>query len=304
MDSQKKGYLMIALAGSLWGTLGLFGNLLFKYDFPPELVVFCRLFFAFWILLFLIFFKDKNLLKIDKRGIKYTALIGFFSQALFNILYFQAIQKTTIATAVVLLYTAPIFLIIMGRIIYKEMLNKRKVSALILCVIGCFLTVTGGNLGILKMDLAGILIGIGAGFTYALVTIFSKAIVDDYHPLTVILYSFGFGWMFLIPFSKPLALLKVQYSFPLVMILLVFALIPSVLSYILYIFGLSYKVEASKAGIISSLEIVVSVMISFIVFKEIIWGVKLIGIILVVCSIVLVNIQKLKINLDLKESYD
>lgn len=296
---QQKGYIMIGLAGSLWGTLGLFGKLLFRYDFTPQLTVFCRLFIAFWILFIIILFKDKNLLKIDKRGLKYTFLIGVFSQGVYNLLYFQSIEKTTIATAVVLLYTSPIFLIIMGRIFYKEMLNKEKYISLILCVIGCFLTVTGGSLKVLDVNLPGVLMGVGAGFNYALVTILSKAIIDEYNPITVIFYGFGFGWLFLMPFSNPSTLIHIKYSFSLITILLGFALIPSVFSYLLYIPGLSYGVEASKAGIISSLEIVVSVIISFMVFGENLWGFKLIGIILVLLSIVVINKQKVKVEVDI-----
>jgi drug/metabolite transporter (DMT)-like permease len=287
-----KGYLMIALAGCLWGTIGLFGKLLFSYDLQPKLVVFCRLFVGFLIMLLIIYFKDKNLLKIDKRGLKYTALIGFFSQALFNVLYFETIERTTIATAVILLYTAPIFLAIMGRMFYKELFTPIKISALLLCVVGCFLTVTGGAMSTLNINTLGVLMGIGAGFSYALVTIISKAIIDDYHPLTIILYSFLFGWIFLVPFSNPLDLIHLKYSFPIVASIIGLGFIPTVLSYILYITGLSYGVEASKAGIICSLEIVVSVIISALLFKEVILGFKLLGIILSLGSIFIIKFDK------------
>jgi len=289
---QIKGYLMIALAGSLWGTVGLFGKIFFNFGFDPKLVVFCRLFVGFLIMFIFISLKDKKLLKLDKRGLKYTALIGIFSQALFNLIYFETIKRTTISTAVILLYTAPIFLIIMGRIFYKESLTPIKISALILCIIGCFLTVTGGSLDALNINSVGVLLGIGAGFTYALVTIISKAIINDYHPLTIILYGFLFGWIFLVPFSNPLNLLYVKYSLPIVASIVGLGLIPTVLAYILYITGLSYGVEASKAGIICSLEIVVSVIISYLFFKEVILGVKLLGIIMALGSIFIINFDR------------
>ena len=141
----KKGYLLIALAGCFWGTLGLFGKILFSYNFTPQLVVFCRLFMGFIFLCIIISIKDKRLFQIDKRGLKYTALIGFFSQAVFNMMYFQTIQRTSITTAVILLYTAPSFLLIMGKLIYKEAITFDKIIALIMCSIGCFLAVTQGN---------------------------------------------------------------------------------------------------------------------------------------------------------------
>lgn len=175
----------------------------------------------------------------------------------------------------------------MGRIFYKELLTSNKISALFLCIIGCFLTVTGGSLDTLNINSIGVLMGIGAGFNYALVTIISKAIINDYHPLTIILYSFLFGWIFLLPFSHPLDLLYVKYSLPVVASILSLGLVPTVLAYILYITGLTYGVEASKAGIICSMEIIVSVIISYVFFKEVIMGVKLLGILIALGSIVI-----------------
>ena len=180
----------------------------------------------------------------------------------------------------------------MGRIFYSELLTPIKISALILCIIGCFLTVTGGSLDTLSINSLGVLMGIGAGFTYALVTIISKAIINDYHPFTIILYSFLFGWIFLMPFSNPLNLMHVKYSLPVVASIVGLGLVPTVLSYILYITGLTYGVEASKAGIICSLEIVVSVIISYLFFKEVILGVKLLGIIMVLGSIFIINFDR------------
>ena len=60
----------------------------------------------------------------------------------------------------------------------------------------------------------------------------------------------------------------------------------------MYITGLSYGVEASKAGIICSLEIVVSVIISYLFFNEVILGVKLLGIIMALGSIFIINFDR------------
>lgn len=291
--STKKGYLLIALAGCFWGTLGLFGKILFSYNFTPQLVVFCRLFMGFIFLCIIILIKDKSLFGIDKRGLKYTALIGFFSQALFNILYFQTIQKTSITTAVILLYTAPSFLLIMGKLIYKEAITSDKIIALIMCFIGCFLAVTGGFINGLNINISGVFIGIGAGFTYALATILGKAIIDKYNPLTIILYSFGFGWIFLVPISKPLTLLHLNYDVKLIISIIGFGLIPATLSYVLYFTGLSHGVEVSKAGIVSSLEIVISALISVLIFKEHLLGYKLVGVIIIMLSIAFTPLKNL-----------
>ena len=194
---------MVAVAATLWGTIGIQVKTLFNYHLSVQSIVLWRMVFAFIILFSYIFLTNKKLLKIDIKGLIRISLIGLFSQFFFNILYFSAIQKTTIATAVTLLYTAPIFIAIMARIFYKELFTPFKSVALFLCIIGCFFTATGGSLETLKLNLLGFLLGLGAGFTFALLTILSKSIAKIYHQLTIVVYSIGFGLFFFLPFSRP-----------------------------------------------------------------------------------------------------
>ena len=293
MKRQTKGYLMVAAAATLWGTVGIQVQTLFNYNLSIQSIVFWRLFFAFTILFFFVFFTDKKRLIIDKKGLIYLALMGLFSQLLFNLFYFTCIQKTTIATAVTLLYSAPIFIAIMARIFYKELFTPIKTIALFLCVGGCFLAATGGSVDVLKLNLIGVFVGIGAGFTFSLVTIISKAIINKYHQLTIIVYALGFGLLFFLPFSHPLIIF--QKSLPLEVWLLIssFGVISTAIAYGFYITGISYGIEVSRAGIISTLELVVAVILSYLIFKEALWGWKLVGILTVVFSVIIVQVDKI-----------
>ena len=293
MKRQTKGYLMVAAAATLWGTVGIQVQTLFNYNLSIQSIVFWRLFFAFTILFFFVFFTDKKRLIIDKKGLIYLSLMGLFSQLLFNLFYFTCIQKTTIATAVTLLYSAPIFIAIMARIFYKELFTPIKTIALFLCVGGCFLAATGGSVTVLKLNLIGVFVGIGAGFTFSLVTIISKAIINKYHQLTIIVYALGFGLLFFLPFSHPLIIF--QKSLPLEVWLLIssFGVISTAIAYGFYITGISYGIEVSRAGIISTLELVVAVILSYLIFKEVLWGWKLVGILTVVFSVIIVQVDKI-----------
>jgi len=284
---------MVAAAATLWGTVGIQVQTLFNYNLSIQSIVFWRLFFAFTILFFFVFFTDKKRLIIDKKGLIYLALMGLFSQLLFNLFYFTCIQKTTVAIAVTLLYSAPIFIAIMARIFYKELFTPIKTIALFLCVGGCFLAATGGSVTVLKLNLIGVFVGIGAGFTFSLVTIISKAIINKYHQLTIIVYALGFGLLFFLPFSHPLIIF--QKSLPLEVWLLIssFGVISTAIAYGFYITGISYGIEVSRAGIISTLELVVAVILSYLIFKEALWGWKLVGILTVVFSVIIVQVDKI-----------
>lgn len=293
MKRQAKGYLMVAAAATLWGTVGIQVQTLFNYNLSLQSIVFWRLFFAFIILFSFVFFTNKKRLIIDKKGLVYIALMGLFSQLLFNLFYFSCIQKSTIATAVTLLYSAPIFIAVMARIFYKELFTPIKTVALFLCMGGCFFTATGGSVAVLKLNLIGVLMGLGAGFTFSLVTIISKAIINKYHQLTIIVYALGFGLLFYLPFSHPLIIF--QKSLPLEVWLLIssFGVISTAIAYGLYITGISYGIEVSRAGIISTLELVVAVILSYLIFKEALWGWKLVGLLTVVFSVIIIQVDKI-----------
>ena len=284
---------MVAAAGILWGTIGSQVKILLNYQLSVQAIVLWRMVFAVLILFPFIFFTKREILKVNLRGIAYFSLIGICSQFFFNILYFSAIQKTTIATAVTLLYTAPIFIAVMARIFYKELFTPFKTVALLLCIGGCFFAATGGSMETLQLNLSGVLMGVGAGFTFALLTIITKAIINDYHQLTIIAYSIGFGLLFYLPFSHPLDIFQIKLNLNMWLLLCSMGLISTVLAYGLYITGLSYDIEASKAGIISTLELVVSVILSYLIFKEALWGWKLVGILMVVFSVIIVQVDKI-----------
>ena len=285
--------MMVAAAATLWGTVGIQVQTLFNYNLSLQSIVFWRLFFAFIILFSFVFFTNKKRLIIDKKGLIYLALMGLFSQLLFNLFYFSCIQKTTIATAVTLLYSAPIFIAVMARIFYKELFTPVKTVALFLCMGGCFFAATGGSVAVLKLNLIGVLMGLGAGFTFSLVTIISKAIIHKYHQLTIIVYALGFGLLFYLPFSHPLIIFQKNLPLEVWLLIASFGVISTAIAYGLYITGISYGIEVSRAGIISTLELVVGVILSYLIFKEALWGWKLVGILMVVFSVVIVQVDKI-----------
>ncbi|SHJ84959.1 DMT family transporter [Paramaledivibacter caminithermalis] len=294
LSKSAKGVIMILLAGCLWGTVGSIVKILNSYNISSQAIVFWRVFLAFIILYSYIYITNKDLLKIDKKGILYAALMGLICQSVFNTLYFTAIEKTTISTAVILLYTSPIFIIIISKILYKESFTKYKALSLITCVIGCFLTVTGGNFKALEFNITGILCGIGAGFTYSLYTIFSKGTLEKYNQWTMTIYMLGFGSLFILFISKPSDIFFIDYNLKVSSIFFCIAILTTIMPYTLYSTGLSYGVESSKAGIIATIEVVMAVTMSFLFFNETIIGWKLLGVFMVLLSVLIIRFDKIR----------
>ena len=291
MKKHAKGYLMVATAASIWGTVGIQVQILFNYNVSLQSIVFWRMFFAFFILLIFIFITKRERLLIDKKGLIYMGIMGLSSQLLFNLCYFSCIQKTSISTAVTLLYSAPIFIAIMARIFYGELFTLMKTLALLICIGGCFLAATGGSLSVLRLNLIGVLLGLAAGFNFSLVTIISKAIIRKYHQLTIIIYALGFGLIFYLPFSRPLAIFEQDLPLLAWALIVCFGIVSTAIAYGLYITGISYGIEVSRAGIISTLELVVAVVLSWLLFRENILGWKLVGILMVIFAVIIIQLE-------------
>lgn len=286
---------MVFLAGALWGTIGFFVNTLSSMGVDPVVIPFLRIFTGAILLIpITIATGGLDALKIDKKGIVYCIALGTFCQALFNLSYTESIKHIGVSTGAVLLYTAPMFVCIMSRIFFKEKIGVQKIIALIVNIIGCTLTVTGGNFSSINFSVFGLVMGVAAGFLYALMTIISKGATEGYNPMTISFYSFIFGSLGLAIFTQPWVNLGNVFSAKLLLVILGYGLIPTVGSYVLYLQGLSRKLETSRVPVIASVETIVAAIIGILVFNESSSFMKLVGIAFVVASIAIMNMNPKK----------
>lgn len=291
-SQQTKGYILVFIAGCLWGTNGLFVNILNNLGVHSATVAFMRLSISALLLVpLMLSMGGKKLFKIDKYGLLACVALGVFSQALFNYSYNEAIDHIGVAMACVLAYTSPIFVCIMSRMFFKEKIGMTKVIALVVNIVGCTLTVTNGNFTSIKFSVYGAAAAVMAGFLFALMTIISTT-TRGYHPLTISFYSFVFGAVTLGLIARPWESIVQAASVPLFLAAIVYGLVPTVGSYFFYMRGLSKKLETSKVPVVASVETVVATAIGIFVFSEALGFFKLIGIGLVLASIVIMNSSK------------
>ena len=92
---------------------------------------------------------DRKKLKIDKKDLKWFFGTGLGSLFVNNLCYAETVQRASLSVAVVLLYTAPFFVMILSAVFFKEKLTVQKITALILSFAGCILVVglSDGNAG-------------------------------------------------------------------------------------------------------------------------------------------------------------
>ena len=158
----------------IFGTIGLFVR---NIALPSSIIALVRGVIGMSFLLLIISLQKKKLSKVSiQKNLKWLVLSGGFLG--FNwILLFEAYRYTTVATATLCYYMAPILIILVSPIILKERLTLRK----LLCVLAALLGVIGIS-GIIQSGLptkkegTGILLGIAAAVLYASVVLINKKI--------------------------------------------------------------------------------------------------------------------------------
>lgn len=288
MDDNRKGALLIILAGTCWGVISIFINYLSAAGLGEMQISFLRQFFAAVVFALIIFVRDRSRFRIPVRDIWLIMLVGLINGVVFNFLYFYTIINSRASIAVVLLYTSPVFVIILARIFFKEKITRYKFIALVLTVVGCvFVTGVLGE-GYTPPPVA-ILTGVLTGLSYALNNILTSAAVKRNDPQTVTLYTLFFSFLFLIPFSGWKTLVPACRANPKILAAaFLLCIVTCVMAQYFFSVGLNL-IESGKAAIYGATEPIVGSLVGIFIFHEESNFLKILGIIMVIAAILLIG---------------
>lgn len=297
MDRKNKnapGIVLIVVAAVFWGTMGIFVRKLSEYGFGSIQIVTIRLTLAALVFSVILLIKDRSGFKISPKDIPLFLGLGFGSILFFTVCYFSAINMMSLSTAAILLYTSPIWIMLMSVILFHEKLNGRKIAALILAFAGCVLVSGISGNGI---TLTGLLVGLGSGFGYGLYSILGTIALRRYSPFTVTTYTFLFAsagaWIICRPADMISKFSAAEHPLTLIPICILTAFITAVIPFLTYTLGLK-SVEASKAGIIATIEPLVATLIGIVVFSEPLTVMSGCGIVLILSAVILLNLKQKK----------
>ena len=283
------GPLLIILAGIFWGSMGIFVRKLGTYGFTSVQIVAIRITLAALVFSIVLFIRDRSGFRITLRDLPLFLGLGFGSILFFTVCYFTAITIMPLSTAAILLYTSPIWIMLMSMLFFREKLNRIKLIALALAFAGCVLVSGISGEGI---TLIGLLIGLGSGIGYGLYSILGTIALRRYSPYTVTTYTFLFAaagsWLVCGPadmISKFTAAADLPF---LLFFCCLTALVTAVIPFLSYTLGLR-TVEASRAGILATIEPMVATLIGILVFAEPLTLLSGLGILLILAAVVLLN---------------
>ena len=287
------------LSGIMWGSAGIFVRKLSELGLNSVSIVETRIIVAIIIIIADLLCLDKKLLKIKLKDLWIFICAGIFSMLGLNLCYNFAINELTLSLSAVLLSLAPIFVLILASILFKEKLTLQKTICAILALIGCILS-SGvlEEVGAMKWTTIGIIIGTLGAFFYGTYSIFSKiAMLKGYHSFTVTIYSLMAVGIALLPFTDWLKVWEIIQIDPAPMsgFLLLHSLLTSVLPYICFTVALNY-VEAGKVAILASGEPIAAMLFGIFFYQEIPTILSLIGLFTVLFALGLLTIPFTKLK--------
>ena len=283
-----RGILMIVGAAVLWGVSATAAKALLNQRLDAVLMVQARVTFSALILLAYMFLFQPHLLHVHWRDLWKFALLGCVGVAGTNFTYYFTIRESTVATAILIQYTAPLVVMLYAVWSREERFSVAKVAAMLLSLTGCFLAVGAYDRSVLTITPVGIVSGIASILGFAFLTLFTRTILRKHNVWTMTFYSIFFASLFWLVFNPPWAVVAagVRYeSWGALFLLAVFSLL---IPHSLY-FGALRWIAPSRAIITSTLEPIVAIGSAAFFLGELMAPPQIIGAVLVLAAILLLH---------------
>ena len=286
---QNLGPALIILAGCFWGSMGIFVRRLGDFGFSSAQIVSVRVTLAALFFSLLLLVKDRSGFRIRLKDLPLFLGLGFGSILFFTVCYFTAMTMMSLSTAAILLYTSPIWIMLMSALFFREKITRRKLISLALAFAGCVLVSGISGEGITPVAL---LIGLGAGFGYGLYSILGTIALRKYSPYTVTTWTFliaaAGSWLICSPAEMISRFTAAPDPVSLLLFCVLTALVTAVIPFLSYTLGLR-TVEPGRAGILATIEPLVATVIGVLVFSEPLSLLSGIGILLILSAVVVLN---------------
>ena len=286
-----RSFIYIILAGMLWGSSTIFVYFLAPYGFSSLQLTAVRAVVSFLFIACFALIKDRKAFRIKFLDLLICMGVGFclFATAAF---YYIAMDMTSTATAVVIMYMSPVYVMVFSVLFFKERFSRMKLAALVLVMAGSVFVsgVVGGGL---SFDPVGIIFAILSGLTLAGYNVFTKISAErGCKPLTTTVYGFLFMAVFATVFGDPLNIftLAIQNLIVTVPLLVGIGIVTCIMPYFLY----NLAIENIPVGTAAALAVIdpMAATVYSVFLGEQIGYIPIIGIVLVLLSVILLGLAE------------
>ncbi|KRL59828.1 DMT family transporter [Latilactobacillus fuchuensis] len=282
-----KGMFWATMASALWGVSGTILEFISQgQKIPATWFLSVRTLGAGLILLIIGAFKFKlDIFSIFKSKRLTAWLIAY---ALFGIMgnlytFFMSIQTGNAATATILQYLSPLFIVLGTLAFTHKWPNKVDLIAFGIALVGVFLAITKGNISTLTVPLNSLIWGVLSGVTAAFYVVLPKPIVEEKSPILVLGWGmFISGVLFNIyrPFWQAPPTLNASG----ILAILAVILIGTVFAFLALLHSLNFA-PSTVVSIVDAIQPIITFILSMIFFHTLFSWVELAGAVLVIVAI-------------------
>ena len=280
----KEGYFELVLFSLLAGFVGVFVKLVQGMDVYS--ILFFRAIIASVFILLVIAFRGK-LNELRMISPLQTILVGLF-QGLSIFLYFSAVLNTSVSNAIMLVYTAPIFSILIARFYLKERIEKEAVIGVIITLIGIACILDPRTFSLNSRETLGNLMGLCSGLFYAAMALTAKPIMKRKSGYYTAFWQYAIislMFVFFVKSNQAAALMANWWK------LLLIGVVCTGIAFILFMEGVR-KVKAQRIFIVTALEPLTGTAAALIILGEIPSLMTLIGAVLILYGVYRITLRK------------
>lgn len=279
-----QGFIYAIISAVFFGSAGIFVKSGYSSNFTPVDLLMLQYIIAGIILFIMCFVKYKDKLRLSAVDLKRLIIQGAVGNTLMTVFFYQSFKYLDVAVATMLLFMYPSMVALASLVVFKEMISKTKIIAILGTFLGCILVLDivgkGSNISYI-----GVVFAILSAVFYAFMNIYAEKIVHDIPGLVITFYTTIFSLIVLFIFNFSFIYKIVDVSIP-------SFTNAALLAFFCEIIPLTFLYEAIKrigpvsTSIITSLELPASAVIAFIFLNEKLSYVQVLGILIVVYFVI------------------
>ena len=293
-----RGYLSIAAAAFWWGGAASLartvftGRLLSTPHLGPVIITQTRIGFSFLILTpIVLWLGGRSALSLARKEVWRCFLLGIVGMSMANFFYYVAIAKTTVATAIILFYTAPVWVLVYLLARGRQRATLRRVGAVAAAVVGCGLAIGIGGPAHLRLNALGLASGLMGACAFAFYNIYGHSVLAKNERWRVLVYAFLGATLFWLIVDPPWKIAAAHYSAAQWGFMATFAVVSILLPFSFYFAGLQY-LDATRAVVTSCLQPVFAILFAAAFISESLHGLQVVGIAIVLAASVAIQLPE------------
>lgn len=273
------GSIAILLAVLCWGLLGVMSRVAMSDGAPPLTVAFWRA--ALAALLFTVHAAITRAEPLQRADRPAAVFLGVAGVAVLYYSYLNAIEQGGVALSSILMYSAPIWVAIGGRIFFHERVSARATAALSLTLVGVAIVALASGTGEVRWSPSAVGWGLLSGAMYALYFLVGRRLFSRNASARVMAWALGVGAATMLPFVPFQSLSRSAWGG-----VAFLALVCTYAAYLAYAEGVK-RLPSARAATIATLEPVIAVVAAYVVWGERLSPLGLAGAALVIGGVLL-----------------